>query len=343
MPTMNGNAMTCKIASTSLEVVGNTPMVYLNRVTEGCCAKVAVKLEYMNPSCSVKDRVADAMIKAAEKEGKIRPSLTTLIEPTSGNNGISLAHVAAIKGYNLILVMPDNTSAERRIVPMALGAEVVLTKAGDGIKGAIAKAKELAEKIPNSFIPNQFKNAANPQAHFETTGPEIWEQTGGKIDIGVFGVGSGGLLTGIGRYLLQKNPAIEIVACEPEESAILSGGSFGPHRIPGMGVGFVPPVLDTTLYKRVIRVHSDDAIAMTRRLAREEGIFAGVSSGANVFAALRLAKERENEGKLIVTVLSSFGERYLSSPLYSNISEKAMALKVEKTEESLVRIPFASY
>uniref|UniRef100_A0A0N5AIH8 Cysteine synthase n=1 Tax=Syphacia muris TaxID=451379 RepID=A0A0N5AIH8_9BILA len=340
---MSDKELSGKIAASCLDITGNTPMIYLNKITKDCVAKIAVKLEYMSPAGSVKDRIANAMIEQAEKQGKLRPNVSIIIEPTSGNNGISLAHVAAIKGYKLVLVMPESMSLERRMVMMAFGAEVVLTKAKEGMRGCISKAKELAERIPNSFMPNQFKNPINPQIHYETTGPEIWKQTGGKVDIAVFGVGSGGTLTGAGKYLLEQNPNIEIVACEPEEAAILSGGEFEPHSIPGMGAGFVPQVLDTTIYKSIIRVHSKDAIEMSRRLTKEEGILAGIASGAQVCAALKLAKEPRNKGKLIVTNITSFGERYLSTNLYADIRERATDLKVESTEESVCRLPFVSY
>uniref|UniRef100_A0A0N5AIP0 Cysteine synthase n=1 Tax=Syphacia muris TaxID=451379 RepID=A0A0N5AIP0_9BILA len=327
-----------EIANNVCEAVGNTPMVYLNKVTAGCKAKVAVKLEYLNPACSIKDRVAVSMINAAEKEGKIKPRISTIIEPTSGNTGIGLAMVCACKGYNLILTMPETMSIERRSVIMAYGASVVLTEAAKGMEGSVDMANELAAKIPNSFIPLQFENYANSKVHYETTGPEIWKQSMGKVDIAVFSVGTGGTLTGAGKFLKEKNSKIEIYAIEPKESQALVGGPIGSHKIQGIGANFIPKILDTGIYKDVLHVPSDDALKMSRRLAREEGILCGISSGANVCAAIELAKKSENSGKLIVTVLPSFGERYLSSVLYSEIKDEAQELSAEPIDDALIRI-----
>ncbi|VDD96985.1 unnamed protein product [Enterobius vermicularis] len=296
----------------------------------------------MNPACSVKDRIAVSMINTAEKEGKIKPGVSTIIEPTSGNTGIGLAMVCASKGYKLILTMPESMSVERRTLIMAYGAQVVLTDASKGMQGAVDMAEDLSRKIPNSFIAQQFMfkfgNPANPRIHYLTTGPEIWQQTNGKVDIVVFGVGTGGSLTGIGSFLRSKNPNIKIYAVEPDESPILSGEKAGPHKIQGIGANFVPEILDTKLYNGIIRVPSDKAIATSKRLAREEGILCGISSGANAWAAMSLANKPENAGRLIVTLLPSFGERYLSSVLYSDIKEIAQKLTVQSSEDALNRI-----
>ncbi|CAK5095647.1 unnamed protein product [Meloidogyne enterolobii] len=304
-------------------LIGNTPMVYLNRLPNPNGARVAVKIEWMNPACSVKDRIAHAMVITAEREGKIKPGKTTLIEPTSGNTGIALAMVAAARGYRLICVMPSTMSGERRTLIRAFGAEMVLTDPVLGIKGTIDKANELAKIIPNSFMPLQFDNPVNPQIHYSTTGAEIYRQTGGRIDACVFGIGTGGTL----------------YAVEPTESAVLSGGQPGPHKIQGMGAGIVPAVLDTKLYNGVITVSSDEAIAMAKRAALEEGLLCGISSGANLVAALRVAERPELKGRLVVTVLPSFGERYLTTTLYSDIREATAALThTETLEESVNRI-----
>lgn len=298
-----------------VELIGDTPVVKLNRVVEDGSADVYVKLEYQNPGSSVKDRIALAMLEAAEKEGKIKPG-DTIIEPTSGNTGIGLAMVAAAKGYKAVFVMPDTMSSERRALLKAYGAELVLTPGAEGMKGAIKKAKELKEE-KGYFEPQQFENPANPKVHELTTGPELVEQFEGKeIDAFLGGVGTGGTLTGAGKVLKEKYPNIQIVAIEPEDSAILSGGNPGPHKLQGLGAGFVPDTLDTKVYDDVIKVGNEEAMEMSRRVAKEEGILGGISSGAAIKAALKKAKEL-GEGKTVVTVLPSNGERYLSTPLYA--------------------------
>lgn len=301
------------------QLVGHTPLLELKRVEEAheVSARILGKLEYFNPAGSIKDRIAKAMIDDAEAAGILKPG-ATIIEPTSGNTGIGLASIAAARGYQLILTMPETMSVERRNLIKAYGAKIVLTDGAKGMTGAIEKANELAAEIEGSFIPGQFINPANPAIHKATTGPEIWQDTDGTVDILVAGVGTGGTLTGIGQYLKEQNPEVKLVAVEPSDSPVLSGGSAGSHGIQGIGAGFVPEVLDTTLYDEVITVESDDAFAIGREIGREEGVLVGISSGAAVWAALELAKRPENEGKTIVAILPDTGERYLSTPMFAD-------------------------
>lgn len=306
------------IANNVTELVGNTPLVRLNKLAEGCGATVAVKLEFLNPAHSVKDRIAVAMIDAAQAAGRIGPE-TVILEPTSGNTGIGLAMVCAARGIKCAFVMPETMSRERRLLLKAYGAELILTPGPEGMGGAIKKAQELAEADSRYLIPQQFENPANPEVHRRTTAEEIWRDTDGQVDIFVAGVGTGGTVTGVGEALKAKKPSVQVVAVEPEASPVLSGGEKGAHPIQGIGAGFVPAILNTGIYDEVIPVANDDAFAIARRLATEEGLLAGISSGAAVSAALELAKRPENAGKLIVVILPSFGERYLSTALYAHL------------------------
>lgn len=309
-----------RIAESITKLVGNTPLVRLNRVTDGIGATVAAKLEFFNPLGSVKDRIALAMIEAAEREGKIKPD-TVVLEPTSGNTGIGLAFVCASRGYRCTLVMPETMSMERRVLLKALGAELILTPAATGMLGALEKAEQLAAADSRYFIPQQFENPANPEVHRRTTAEEIWRDTDGQIDIFIAGVGTGGTITGVAEVIKARKPAFKVIAVEPAASAVLSGKPRGPHPIQGIGAGFIPKVLRTDLIDEIITVENNDAVAMTRRLASEEGILAGISSGAAVWSALQVAKRPENAGKLIVTVLPSTGERYLSTPTYAELAQ----------------------
>ena len=307
-----------KIYTSADQLIGRTPLLELTHLEQeyGLKAKLYAKLEYFNPAGSVKDRVAKMMLDDAEKEGKLTKD-SVIIEPTSGNTGIGLASVAAARGYRIIIVMPDTMSVERRQLMKAYGAELVLSEGAKGMKGAIAKANELAEEIPNSFIPGQFVNPSNPKAHYETTGPEIWEDTEGKVDYFVAGVGTGGTVTGVGKYLKEKNPAVKVVAVEPATSAVLSTGVAGAHKIQGIGAGFVPEILDTTIYDEIIPVANEDALALGKKIGTSEGVLVGISSGAAVWAALEVAKRPENEGRNIVVLLPDTGDRYLSTPLFA--------------------------
>ena len=300
------------------QLIGNTPLLELSNIEKNLDlkAKVLVKLEYFNPAGSVKDRIAKAMLDDAEAAGKLNKD-SVIIEPTSGNTGVGLASVAAARGYRLIITMPETMSVERRLLMKAYGAELVLTDGAKGMKGAIARANELAEEIPNSFIAGQFTNPANPQAHIKTTGPEIWNDTEGKVDVFVAGVGTGGTVTGVGKYLKSQNPDVKVVAVEPASSPVLSKGTAGAHKIQGIGAGFVPDTLDTSVYDEVIAVENDDAFETGRLVGHSEGVLVGISSGAAVWAAIELAKRPENEGKTIVALLADTGERYLSTPLFT--------------------------
>jgi len=306
-----------KIAKDITELVGNTPLVKLNKVTEGCYAEVVAKLEYFNPLSSVKDRIGLAMIEAAEKEGKINKAKTIILEPTSGNTGIALAFVAAVKGYKVTLIMPETMSLERRALLKSLGANLILTPGPDGMKGAIGKANELAASDSNYFIPQQFENPANPEVHRTTTAEEIWRDTGGKVDILVCGIGTGGTITGVGEVLKKRNPEFKVVAVEPKGSPILSGGSPGPHKIQGIGAGFVPDILNTDIIDEIIQVDNDEAFKYAQIITRQEGILAGISAGAAVCAAYQVASRQENKGKRIVVIIPDTGERYLSTDLFA--------------------------
>ena len=307
-----------KIANDVTELVGNTPLVRLRRVTEGCVAEVVAKLEFYNPAHSVKDRIGVSMIAAAEESGLIGPD-TIILEPTSGNTGIALAFVCAARGYKCVLTMPETMSKERRALLRAYGAQLVLTPGSEGMVGAIKKAEEMAAADPRYFIPQQFNNPANPEIHRETTAEEIWRDTDGKADILVAGIGTGGTITGVGEVLKARKPSFRCVAVEPDASPVLSGGEKGPHPIQGIGAGFVPAVLNTRIYDEIIRVKNDDAFQTAHRMAKEEGLLVGISSGAATWAALQVARRAENAGKLIVVIIPSFGERYLSTPLFAGL------------------------
>ena len=307
-----------KIYNGALELVGNTPLVEVKNIEEelGLEARILVKLEYFNPAGSVKDRIAKAMIEDAEEKGLLKEG-SVIIEPTSGNTGIGLASIAAVKGYRIILTMPETMSVERRNILKAYGAEIVLTEGAKGMKGAIEKAEELAKESPGSYIPGQFVNLANPEVHRKTTGPEIWKDTDGEVDLFIAGVGTGGTLTGVGEYLKSQNPDVKIVALEPASSPVLSTGKGGPHKIQGIGAGFVPDVLNTTVYDEIFTVENDDAFATGKLLAKKEGILVGISSGAALYGAIELAKRPENKGKTIVALLPDTGDRYYSTPLFT--------------------------
>jgi cysteine synthase A len=310
-----------RIAESVIDLVGNTPLVRINRLAKGCQAQVLAKLEFYSPGANVKDRIGVSMIVAAERDGKLKPGMT-VVEPTSGNTGIALAWVCAVKGYRCIMFMPEQMSKERRAVMRAYGAELVLTPAPEGAMGAVKRAEELAASDPKKyFMPDQFRNPANPEVHRKATAEEIWRDTDGKADILVSGIGTGGTITGVGEVLKKRKPSFKCVAVEPDASAVLSGAPKGPHMIQGIGAGFIPEILNREIYDEIVRVKNDDALETARELAKQEGLFVGISSGAAIWAALQLARRNANEGKMIVAVLPSYGERYLTSPLFSSLME----------------------
>jgi cysteine synthase A len=309
-----------RIANSVIDLIGNTPLVRINRLAQGCAAAVVAKLEYQNPAHSVKDRIGLSMIEAAEKAGRIKPD-TIVLEPTSGNTGIGLAMVCAARSYKCTLVMPDTMSKERRMLLRAYGAELVLTPGAERMPGAIKKAEEMAAADPRYFIPQQFENPANPEVHRRTTAEEIWRDTDGKADFLVSGIGTGGTITGVGEVIKERKPSFKCIAVEPDASPVLSGGQAGSHPLQGIGAGFIPKILNTKIYDEIVRVKNDDAMNVARRMAREEGLLVGISSGAAMWAALEVAKRAENKGKLIVVIIPSFGERYLSTPLFAGLAD----------------------
>ena len=308
------------IANSVIDLIGNTPLVRINRIARGCAAEVVAKLEYQNPAHSVKDRIGLSMIEAAEKAGRIRPD-TIVLEPTSGNTGIGIAMVCAAKGYKCTFVMPDTMSKERRMLLRAYGAELVLTPGAERMPGAIKKAEEMAAADPRYFIPQQFENPANAEVHRRTTAEEIWRDTDGKADFLVSGIGTGGTITGVGEVIKARKPSFKCIAVEPDASPVLSGGQAGPHPLQGIGAGFIPKILNTKIYDEIVRVKNDDAMDLARRMAREEGLLVGISSGAAMWAALEVARRAENKGKLMVVIIPSFGERYLSTPLFAGLAD----------------------